>query len=203
MIIALGPFTVTQARADDEPNEYELKAVMLFNLARFVEWPQSAFATSNAPIVIGVIGRNPFGDALEKAVKGETVSGRKITVEHYDSVKELQRCHILFVCSSERPRVSAILAKLKGAPTLSVSEIDGFSRMRGGMVLFYTNNQKRIRLRLNLESARAEGLIISSKLIQVAELDKTTLLWPREPMLGASSLFAAASMTVPNPAAHP
>lgn len=202
MMIAFACIAATETRADDDPNEYELKAVMLFNLARFVEWPQSAFAASNAPIVIGVLGRNPFGDALEKAVKGETVSGRKITVEHYDSVKDLQPSHILFVCSSEKSRVNAILAKLKGTSTLSVSEIDGFSKMRGGMVLFYTSNQKKIRLRLNLESARAEGLIISSKLIQVAELDKTSLLWPRPPLWGAPNLFAA-STTAPSLAAHP
>jgi hypothetical protein len=164
--------------ADEAPNEYELKAVMLFNLARFVEWPATAFASSNSPIVIGILGRNPFGNILEKAVQGETVNGRHLVIQYFEGVRDLKTCHILFICSNEKSRVSLILSKLKGQPILSVSEIEGFSRLPGGMVRFYTNDQNKIRLRLNLQAAHSEGLGVSSKLIQVAELDGTSVLWP-------------------------
>jgi hypothetical protein len=166
---------------------------MVFNLTRFVEWPANAFADAKSPIVISVLGRNPFADALERAVQGEKVNGRPIVIEYCDSVADLTRCHIVFICANERSRLSTILAKLKGQPILSVSEIDGFSRLPGGMVRFYTNDQKKIRLRLNLESARAEGLTISSKLIQVAELDKTSSLWRALPQIGGAEMAANVS----------
>jgi hypothetical protein len=173
--------------------EYELKAVMLFNLARFVEWPAKAFAETNSPIIIGVLGRNPFGDTLVEAVRGENVNGRPIVVEHYDNLQSLKPCHILFISSSERSRLDSILAKLKGRPTLSVSEIDGFTKIPGGMIRFYTNDQKKIRLRLNLESTHAEGLDVSSQLIRVADLDKVSSLWPASPESFRLALW------VPNP----
>jgi signal transduction histidine kinase len=173
-------------------SEYEVKAVMLFNLARFVEWPANAFATSHSPIVIGILGRNPFGDSVERAVQGESVNGRRLIVEYYGTVAEIGPCHILFICANEKPRLAGILSELNGQPTLSVSEIDGFSKLAGGMVRFYMNDHAKVRLRLNLEAARSQGLTISSKLIQVAELDKTSFLWPppsSSVRFGAGSLF--------------
>jgi hypothetical protein len=164
--------------AAEGPTEYELKAVMLFNLARFVDWPAKAFASTNSPIVIGVLGRNPFGNTLDQAVQGETVNGRHLVVEYYDSLEALKPCQILFICSSEKSSLGPILSKLKGQSVLSVSEIEGFTKIPGGMIRFYTNEQRKIRLRLNLDSTRSEGLGVSSKLIQVAELDKVSLLWP-------------------------
>jgi hypothetical protein len=64
LMVAAGSMTTPRAFATADTSEYELKAVMLFNLARFVEWPAKAFADSNTPIVIGFVGRNPFSDVL-------------------------------------------------------------------------------------------------------------------------------------------
>jgi hypothetical protein len=183
VVIALECTAAPGLRAEEIPNEYEIKAVMLFNLARFVEWPAKAFAETNSPIIIGILGRNPFGEALPRAVQGETVNGRRLVIEHSDSLRPLENCHILFISSSEKSKLPQILSKLEGKPVLTVSELDGFSKQRGGMVRFYVNEQKKIRLKLNLQSARTEGLGVSSKLIQVAELDTTSLLRPRGPTL--------------------
>jgi len=196
LVMALGFLAAPSLLAEEVPNEYELKPVMLFNLARFVEWPAKAFAETNSPIVIGVLGHNPFGDALERAVRGEKVNGRSLVIEHYDNVRALDACHVLFICSSEKPKLAQVLSKLKGQPILTVSEIDGFSKLPGGMVRFYVNDQKKIRLRLNLQSARTEGLGVSSKLIQVAELDAASLLWP--PVLRMGGLEMASS-SAPSP----
>jgi hypothetical protein len=156
LLVAFGFLTAPRVLAEEEvPNEYELKAVMLFNLARFVQWPAAAFAETNSPLIIGILGRDPFGDALQRAVQGETVNGRRLVIEHYDNPRLLQTCHILFISSNEKPRLTQILAKIKGQPILTVSEMEGFSKLPGGMVRFYINDQKKIRLRLNLESAHA------------------------------------------------
>lgn len=191
LMLASCPLALPSLRAADLPNEYELKAVMLFNLARFVQWPANAFADAQSPVVIGILGRNPFGDKLEQAVQGEKVNGRPIVIEYCGSIADLKPCHIVFICANEKPRLLQILAKLRGQPTLSVSEIEGFSRLPGGMVRFYTNDQKKIRLRLNLESARAEGLTISSKLIQVAELERTSSRAPGVPSWPGAEVAAA------------
>ncbi|MFL6530923.1 MAG: YfiR family protein, partial [Chthoniobacterales bacterium] len=67
------------------PNEYALKSVFLYNFCRFIEWPDSAFAGPNDPLIIGVIGDDPFGQMLDEAVAGESYHGRSIRIEHYRS----------------------------------------------------------------------------------------------------------------------
>ena len=51
--------------------EYQVKAVFLFNFAQFVDWPSKAFPEPQTPLVIGVVGEDPFGPYLDETVRGE------------------------------------------------------------------------------------------------------------------------------------
>lgn len=148
--------------------EYQIKAVFLFNFAQFVEWPPQAFSDANAPLVIGVLGDDPFGPALDEVVQGESIAGRSLVVRRYRQLSEIETCHILFISRSEAARIDPIVARLDNRGILTVSDAEGTAN-RGVMIRFFTEN-KRIRLRINLESARAAGLVISSKLLRPAEI---------------------------------
>ncbi len=163
--LATGPGLAAQAvRA----SEYHLKAVFLFNFAQFVDWPAAAFADSETPFVIGILGEDPFGDFLDQTVRGEQLRGRPFQVQRYRSVDEIKTCHILFINRPDGDRVEGILSRLRDRPILTVSDEDGFAE-RGGMVRF-VNDRNRIRLKINLAAAEAAKLTISSKLLRVAEI---------------------------------
>jgi hypothetical protein len=151
--------------------EYQVKAVFLFNFAQFVEWPPSAFSETQAPLVIGVLGEDPFGAFLDETVRGEKVNNRPLLVERYHRVDEIKSCHVLFVSQSEAARLEEIVAGLKGRSILTVSDAAGFAG-RGGMIRFTTENNK-IRLRINVEAAKAAELTISSKLLRPAVIVAT------------------------------
>jgi hypothetical protein len=155
------------AQASASP-EYQLKAVFLFNFAQFVEWPPSAFAGPDTPLVIGVLGEDPFGSYLEETVRGETVNGRPLEVRRYRGVGEIGTCHILFVSRRGEDQLQGALDSLRGRSILTVSDAEGFAR-RGGMIRFVTD-RNRIRLRINLEAAQAAGLTLSSKLLRPAHI---------------------------------
>jgi len=148
--------------------EYQVKAVFLFNFAQFVEWPPQSFENAAAPFVIGVLGTDPFGAALEGAVRGETVEGRTFVIERYRSVTEIRHCQILFISRSEAAHMEDIRAVLAGHSILTVSDIEDSSQ-RGVMIRFIAESN-RIRLRINADAAKAAGLSISSKLLRPAEL---------------------------------
>jgi len=150
------------------PREYEVKAVFLFNFARFVEWPASAFSETESPLVIGVLGQDPFGPYLDETVRGEMVNKHRLTVERYSRVEDIKKCHILFIGGSEKDRLKQILAKLNGTNILTVGDSDDFAR-NGGMIRFVTEKSK-IRLRINLEAVKAASLTISSKVLRPAEI---------------------------------
>jgi YfiR/HmsC-like len=165
MLCAAGPSVAAQTGA---ATEYQVKAVFLFNFAQFIDWPADAFSGPDTPVVIGVLGDDPFGDFLDQTVRHEHLGGRPFQVRRYQSVDEIKTCHILFISRSEAERPEGILADLRHRPLLTVSDADGFAQ-RGGMIRFVTD-RSRIRLQLNLEAAEAAHLTISSKLLRVAEI---------------------------------
>ncbi|MHC1764282.1 MAG: YfiR family protein [Verrucomicrobiia bacterium] len=165
LLLLLALFTVWEAQAQVS-REYDIKAVFLLNFAQFVEWPPQAFARTNSPFVIGVLGvADPFGRTLDEVVEGETVRGREIRAKRFRRLEEVDVCHILFLSASEERRAGEILAALKDRPILTVGDMDRFVS-RGGMIKLYTEAGK-VRLRINHEAARAAGLALSAKLLRV------------------------------------
>jgi hypothetical protein len=147
--------------------EFHVKAVFLYNFAQFVEWPAGSFETPESPLVIGILGLDPFGETLDQMVHGEKVNGHPLVVKRYHRIGDVDHCHILFISGSEGARTEQITEILKGKSVLTVCDWEGLGR-RGAMVRFVME-RNRVRLRINLESAKSAGLNISSKLLRSAE----------------------------------
>ena len=148
-------------------DEREVKAVFLFNFVQFVEWPASAFSSPDAPVVIGVLGTDPFGYLLDDVVMGEVVKGRQLTVARFRRVEDITACHVLFISPSEIRMYERILTALGAQPILTVGETENFTAL--GMVRFLTE-RNRVRLEVNVEKAKAAGLTISSNLLRAARI---------------------------------
>lgn len=165
--IAQSPPALAQAPSSPEL-EYRVKAVFLLRFAQFVEWPRQAFVSPNAPLVIGVVGEDPFGGYLDGIVQGETIDGRPIVVRHVDRLDRGGDWHILFVAREHTERVLSEARSLTNKPVLLVGDADRFAH-EGGMIAFVVEN-KRVRFRINPDAARAAGLSLSSKLLRAAEI---------------------------------
>jgi hypothetical protein len=152
--------------------EYHVKAAFLFNFAQFVQWPTNAFAEAKAPLVIGVIGEDPFGAVLDEIVRGESVNGHPLLVQRYRRAAEIKACHILFINEPDRKRLEETLTLTKGASILTVGETGEFTRL-GGMVQFFTESGK-IRFQINVETTQRSNLEVSSRLLRLARLTPTT-----------------------------
>ena len=148
--------------------EYEVKAVFLFNFSQFVEWPAAAFASDQAPLVIGILGEDPFGTYLNNIVYGEKMKEHPLMVSHYKNLEEVKSCHILFINKIEINNMGDVLKNLKEKNVLTVSDAPNFL-LQGGMVRFFIKNNK-IQLQINLDAAKAAKLDISSKLLKVADI---------------------------------
>lgn len=155
-----------------ELDEYQAKAMFLYNFSKFVEWPASAFSSPTAPLVIGVAGEDPFGASLDAVLKDKTVGERplaakRITGDAKTKSGELKGCHILFIASSAQADAVALIGIVKGAPVFTVSEVPRFAE-NGGMVNFRMNASK-LELDLNVKAAEAAGLKVSARLQQVSK----------------------------------
>ena len=168
LIACLAVLCLPLAGAAGPPNEYAVKSVFLYNFCHFIDWPQAAFAGPDDPLIIGVVGDDPFGNLLAEAVRGESYRTHPIKVEHYRNAKDIRKCHMLFVPRSEMAHLDQILAAISVEGVVTVGETDDFLD-RGGMITLPTD-RNRVRLRMSPSALRAANLIVSSKLLRVADL---------------------------------
>jgi hypothetical protein len=152
-------------------SEYQVKAAFLYNFGKFVEWPTNDFASTNAPLVIGVYGENPFGNDLAIVVSGRNINGHPVVARQV-SLTELTSCQILFIARSKQKNINQILRALDGAGVLTVTE--NMDPSDPGVMINFILKDDRIRFEINNTAAEKVGLKLSSKLLILAT--KTTML---------------------------
>lgn len=148
-------------------SEPEIKAAMLYNFIKFVEWPSPQAA---GPFVIGVHGSGSFATVLARTVGGRVVQGRAVVVRKVQSAAEIQTCHALFVAGTEAGRGMAAIEPARRSAVLTVGESPGFSR-KGGIIGFVIVDN-RTNFEINPDAAVRVGLKISSKLLRLATIVK-------------------------------
>jgi hypothetical protein len=167
-VLACCSALLVSAPALPAPGEYQVKAVFLFNFARFVEWPTVTFVSASAPFALCVYGEDPFGSDLDAVVRGESVVGRPMVVRRVRELGELTGCQIVFIANSAERELESVVAALDRSATLTVSDLEGAAQ-RGVMVRLLTVNG-RVRLRVNIDKVRAARLTMSSNLLRAAEI---------------------------------
>jgi len=165
LLLVFGIFFSAQTTSN---REYQIKAAFLFNFTQYVEWPANAFREPETPLIIGILGEDPFGNYLEETVRGEKVNGHPLVIQHYKNIEEVNACHILFINQAETNKPDQAVINLKGKYILTVSDGHNFMK-QGGMIRFITRDKK-IMIQINPDAAKEANLIISSKLLRLAEI---------------------------------
>lgn len=168
LLIAITIINSSVCLANDTVQEYQLKAAFLYNFMLFTEWPQDANAEFKDSILIGILGKDPFGDSFnifeDKQVNGRRISTKRFTGK--ESIELLKQCDILFICPNLEGKVDIILEVLNDSPVLTVSEIAGFIES-GGMINFITEENK-VKFEINISSAERAKITFRSKLLRLA-----------------------------------
>ncbi len=155
-----------QAQRGAELNK--LKAAFIFQFTNFVEWPADAFENNSSTFVIGVMGNDTVKDIIESAVKGKTISGRKVSVQSVSSTSDLSSFQIVFVDNSERRSVPDLVDRYMDHPILTIGDSDSFTK-EGGVIRLYRQGSK-LRIEINIDAAERAKLKISSKLLSLGRV---------------------------------
>jgi YfiR/HmsC-like len=167
-LVNLVPLAHSRAAQVSPATEYELKAAFLFNFIKFTEWPDDDSNKTAEPFVISVVGKDPFGAALDKVVEGETIHNRKIVVRRFARMDDLAATsQLLFISASEERNLAAIVKLLEGQAVLTISEITSFSE-RGG-VIELKKDGSRIVFEVNVSAAKRAGLSMNAQLLKLAK----------------------------------
>jgi hypothetical protein len=151
----------------------------MYNFLKFVDWPEEKTAKTGNQITIGIIGQDPFGAAAD-ILKGKKVEERDVVLKRIDSLQQLKdaadtnaqmdilkKCHLLFICQSERKNTKEIFDILKNNGVLTVSDTQGFIE-DGGAINFVIEDNK-VRFDINLTASEKAGLKIRSQLLRLAK----------------------------------
>jgi hypothetical protein len=164
---------VTRMHAQDV-TEVTLKSAFLFNFARFTDWPAEALP-ADSPVSVCVIGARNIADSFTRTVEGKQLSGRPIAVTFVGTYAPLPTCHVLYVSGIDDRRLVEVVTTVRDSPVLTVSDTDAFAK-RGGIVQIFIDSGK-LKFRINVRSARRARLVLSSRLLALAEVVDDDVAW--------------------------
>ncbi|MEW6072882.1 MAG: YfiR family protein [Planctomycetota bacterium] len=173
---ATGPDPLPVPQTEKEAREIAaIKAALMYKFVKFVEWPATRFAERTSPIVVGVIGKDPFGTILDQTFAGKEHDKRPFVVRRYEKVEDISACHILFVAQSEKKQLERIAGAVQGRSVLLVGDWPDFATL-GGIVNFYLESTRnddgtesvKVKFEINADEAKAQKIKISSQLLKLA-----------------------------------
>jgi len=153
--------------AESVPDESQVKAALVFNIAKFVDWPPTAFVQDSTPLVIYTLGGGGFTSAVA-GLHGKQLKGRSVVVTHISRAEDIRACHVLVIGNADSNLIQAVLYKLRTQPVLSISDRDRFAHSGGVVGLFRQANK--VKFEINLLAAQQHQLKISSHLLKLARI---------------------------------
>lgn len=171
LLLAVLPFAAPAALALDAEEELALKvkAALLFNIVKFVDWPPQKLARADTPIRLCVLefAPDPLTAVLEDTVRGKSVDGHPLVIYRSSRAAELRDCHLVYTNETDGLRLRGALSMLEGTSALVVHEHE--EALRDGAIRLLVVD-RRLRFEVNTAATARENLQLSSKLLSLAQV---------------------------------
>jgi uncharacterized protein DUF4154 len=167
LLVLSGALAAAVAAAEDNALEYAVKATYLYKFGPFVRWPDNAFAAPNSPFNICILGHDPFGEQLDRVVRGEQFGARTIAVRRIEAAPAPAQCHVLYI-NAPAATAANTLQHVKGMPVLTVTESEQAPAATG--IINFVIQGNRVRFEVDNRSAAENDLVLSSKLLRLASV---------------------------------
>lgn len=147
---------------------YQAQSEYIRSFADFIAWPAPPKRGANEAINFCILGRDPYGELLDKSVLFHPVGERRTIITRAQHLDDLGGCDVLFVSSSEARHETKILKSLRNKNVLTVGDANDFAA-RGGIIQFVIN-QGRVSFLINVDAAQQAGLKIDASLLAIAKI---------------------------------
>ncbi len=155
------------ARADDAGAlALAVKATYLYKFQPFISWPDQTPLAAGEAFNICIVGNDPFGTMIDRAVAGQTADQHKLAVVRLAAVPSGGDCRILYIAVGDPKLAGQALAAMAGKPVLTVT--DGVAEGGAKGMINFVIVGGRVRFEIDDAAAKAGGLVISSKLLSLA-----------------------------------
>jgi hypothetical protein len=167
MFLAFVCVAGSAAVAAQKTSDAQVEAAYVYNFAKFVEWPERKFASSNAPIRFCVMNDFAFEANMSRTVIGKSIAGHPLQVVQVRDTSGAMQCHVLFVNAMQERQLRHMHELLRESNVLTIGETDTFVE-EGGIINFFLQDDQ-VQFRINDKAAREAGLYLSSRLLSLAK----------------------------------
>jgi hypothetical protein len=147
-------------------DEYEIRAAMLLNLTRFIDWPASKLDAGHPQFLVCILGQDPITPFADRFLQNQTVNAKPVRVEHLSTLDTASSCHMLYVGASERKNLGPAYAELMKNNVLILSERPNTSSPN--QVIGLPSIDEHVHIEVDLSAAQKSGITFSSKLLRLA-----------------------------------
>jgi hypothetical protein len=168
LLLCIVIITPLSGRATPAAEEYQIKAVFLYNFANFITWPETAFKNTSIPFTVCILGEDPFGQYLDITLKDQKSRGHSFETRRIRNIAEAKPCHILFISQSEKNRFREIFSFTRNYTILTVGDMENFVE-QGGMIEFSERNKK-VKLNINPCAIEQVNLKAAADLLRLAQI---------------------------------
>lgn len=166
LLLLLLSCSASSALTDAIEREQKIKAAYLYHLAQFIDWPDNHALKTSPTITICSFTSSAFGGYLQNLAQRKA-KGREIRLITIDANNINPQCNIVYA-DTQSTLNQPLLDKYAGNGTITVGEQKSF--IDGGGLIALTTIENHVRLLINFEKAKANGLYISANLLEVATI---------------------------------
>jgi uncharacterized protein DUF4154 len=151
------------SRSIAQETNYKAYSVYIYNFIKYIEWPEDA---KKGEFIIAVIGNSPINAELKNLAATKKANGQTIVVKQYNSIEEVDKCHILYIASSKSNVLKSALEKTKNMSALLIAEREGLAK-KGAGINFVTLEDETLKFEVNKKVIEAHNLKIPTVLIKL------------------------------------
>ena len=141
-----------------------VKAVYVYKFAQYVDWPKS-FKTGD--FIIGVFGDDKLYTEMQTSYSNKMIGNQTIKIKKYETVADVEQCHILFVAEKNSDKVSDMVKKYKSKSTLIVTEKEG--KMKDGSIINFIMKDGKLKYEVSKTNATKHNLTVGQTLTSIAD----------------------------------
>ncbi len=154
----------TMASENEGDTKDLIRAAMVYNFCKFVDWPKDHQPDR---LVLGVMGGD-FSTPDFSSIEGKSVKDLPLEVRNVSSRTELAECNLVFISEIPVPKMLDTFAESRNESILTISEIEDFC-VQGGIIQMVPRRGK-MRFFINRQAADEAGLTLSSQLLKMARI---------------------------------
>jgi hypothetical protein len=166
LLVALAALLGARAALAADSTPEEMKARFLFQLLKYVTWPESSGAPAIAPFVVGVVGDDALASTLRRVVDGKQAQSRPVEVKTLTDGVEAPGVHLLFIGGGDRSKLRELARVHHGQPILTVADRFEFPDLGGDVGLELVDG--RVSFSISRRKSVRGDFVISSKLMRLA-----------------------------------